>query len=47
MSNNGKKSIEELKRDRKVLDRKAMDSVKGGKRRGSLLRRLSGNIIPQ
>lgn len=50
MSDSGKKTIEELKRDRqdKVLDSKRMDSIVGGKkRRGSWLRRLTGGILPQ
>jgi hypothetical protein len=50
MSNNGKKTIEELKRDQKdkILDRKSMDKVVGGKkRRGSWLRRVAGGIMPQ
>jgi hypothetical protein len=49
MSQNGKKTIEELKRDQKdkILDRKSMDQVTGGKRRGSWLRRVCGGIMPQ
>jgi|GEM_PF-1611660 hypothetical protein len=50
MPNNGKKTIEELKRDQKdkILDRKSMDKVVGGKkRRGSWLRRVAGGIMPQ
>jgi len=50
MSNNGKKTIEELKRDQKdkIMDRKSMDKVVGGKkRRGSWLRRVCGGIMPQ
>jgi len=49
MSKNGKKTIEELKRDQKdkILDRKSMDQVIGGKRRGSWLRRVCGGIMPQ
>ena len=50
MLNNGKKTIEELKRDQKdkILDRKSMDKVVGGKkRRGSWLRRVTGGIMPQ
>lgn len=49
MSQNGKKTIEELKRDQKdkILDRQSMDQVTGGKRRGSWLRRVCGGIMPQ
>ena len=50
MSQNGKKTIEELKRDQKdkVLDRKSMDQVVGGKSRSaSWLRRVCGGILPQ
>ncbi len=50
MSQNGKKTIEELKRDQKdkVLDRKSMDLVVGGKSRStSWLRRVCGGILPQ
>ena len=49
MAQKGKKTIEELKRDQKdqILDRDDMDQVKGGKRRGSWLRRVCGGIMPQ
>ncbi|MEL7162848.1 MAG: hypothetical protein AAFN92_18970, partial [Bacteroidota bacterium] len=49
MGYTGCKTIEELKRDQKdkILDRKSMDQVTGGKRRGSWLRRVCGGIIPQ
>ncbi|MCP9236415.1 hypothetical protein [Lewinella sp. JB7] len=49
MAQNGKKTIEELKRDQKinVLDRDTMDQVTGGKRRGYWFRRVCGGIMPQ
>lgn len=49
MAQNGKKTIEELKRDQKVnvLDRDTMDQVTGGKRQGYWFRRVCGGIMPQ
>lgn len=49
MSNNGKKTIAELRRDQKdqILDADKMDKVTGGKRSDSWLRRMYNNIIPQ
>ena len=50
MANNGKKTIEELKRDKKdqLLDRDKMDQVVGGKRRNpGWFRRVCGGILPQ
>lgn len=49
MAQTGKKTIEELLRDRQIqkLDRDAMDQVTGGKRSGSYVRRVCGGIMPQ
>ena len=50
MAQDGKKTIEELRRDQKdkVLDRKSMDQVTGGgRRRISWLRRVYTGILPQ
>ncbi|MGB3546443.1 MAG: hypothetical protein WBA17_05685 [Saprospiraceae bacterium] len=44
---NTKKSIDELKKSNKTLDKKKMDKVKGGKRRDGWGRRGCGNITPQ
>ena len=46
MSKKTKKTIDELKRDHKPLDKKQMDQVKGGKRRG-WIRRVCSAITPQ
>lgn len=49
MSNNGKKTIAELRRTQKdqILDADKMDKVKGGKRSDSLLRRFYKTFLPQ
>ncbi|MEL6141830.1 MAG: hypothetical protein AAFU67_09460 [Bacteroidota bacterium] len=47
MSKKGKKTIDELRRDRKVLDKKDMVKVKGGKRGSWWYRRVCGDITPQ
>lgn len=49
MSQNGKKTIEELKQDSqgKVLDRDAMNQVKGGKVKRSWIQRLYSGFTPQ
>ena len=49
MAQDGKKTIEELRRDQKdkILDRKSMDQVTGGRRRISWLRRVCTGILPQ
>lgn len=49
MSNNGKKSIAELKQDPKTkkLDKASMNAYAGGKRRGYWLRQVCGGIMPQ
>jgi len=47
MSKKGKKTIEELRAERKVLDKKDMDKVKGGKRGSWSNRRACGDITPQ
>lgn len=49
MSNNGKKTIAELRRDQKgqILDSDKMDQVTGGKRSGSWLRRVYNSVVPQ
>ena len=49
MSNNGKKTIAELRRDQKdqILDADKMDKVKGGKRSDGLLRKMWKTFIPQ
>mgnify|MGYP005991928349 CR=1 FL=1 len=49
MSKKGKKTIAELllSKDNKVLDKKDMTSVKGGKRGSWWNRRTCGDITPQ
>lgn len=49
MSNNGKKTIADLRRDLKdiILDDDKMDKVTGGKNSDSWLKRTYNRIIPQ
>lgn len=47
MSNKGKKTIDELRRDHKTFDKKDLVNVKGGKRGSWLMRRLFGDVTPQ
>ncbi len=47
MSKKEKKSIEELRRDNKALDKADMDKVKGGKRGGFWTRRNCGGVTPE
>lgn len=47
MSNKGKKTIDELRRDNKPIDKKDLANVKGGKRGSWLMRRLLGDVTPQ
>lgn len=49
MAKDGKKTIEELRREQKdkILNRKDMNTITGGKRRTSWVRRTFGGIMPQ
>ncbi len=47
MSKKEKKSIEELKRDNKVLDKQDMDKVKGGRKGGFWTRRNCSDVTPE
>jgi hypothetical protein len=47
MSNKGKKTIDELRKDRKTFDKKDLVKIKGGKRGSWWNRRACGDVTPQ
>ncbi|PHI20340.1 hypothetical protein CEQ90_07680 [Lewinellaceae bacterium SD302] len=47
MSNKGKKTIDELRKNNPTFDKKDMANIKGGKRSSWWLRRICGDITPQ